>query len=305
MYKARLTKEVALAVLAAAAGAGQVVITPGQPGPDAHGQKVIANTERIKLEVTLDHDTYLRGEAMRITLAAWNPTNETLEVLDPFKETVPDFGQWGEGKGFPHPVLHYRELASEPPTELDVPWWGPTITMSPGQRIEKSEVDNGGSPGYADLRKSNKFMLCYGYIGILGSCAQAPFEVEPTTVVYTTAAKFDTPERVTNPATSAVEEIPRFVHAMVLQADGKRYVVVSRRWTRGPEEYVHPGQELDIGGLGSITPYDRVAEVSMAVSAIRLEADQDDNVIVHWQDETGAPHAVLLDKGRTTMRTLQ
>jgi len=64
-------------------------------------------------------------------------------------------------------------------------------------------------------------------------------------------------------------------------------------------------RQLEVGGLGEIQPYDRVAEVSTAVRAISLEAGDDDSITVHWQDESGTRHAVLLDKDRTSMQVIE
>jgi hypothetical protein len=92
-------------------------------------------------------------------------------------------------------------------------------------------------------------------------------------------------------------------------ARGKKIAENTRRLklelTNAHEMDTRPMQRLETGVLGDVEPYDRVAEVSPAVASFALETDGYDGVIVRWKDAAGKPRAVLLDKERTGMRTLQ
>lgn len=71
-----------------------------------------------------------------------------------------------------------------------------------------------------------------------------------------------------------------------LEANQKRYIVVSRNWTSAPDLRLLTRAKLDTGIAGYLEPYDRVAEVSREVQSMSLEANSDDNVVVHWVDES-------------------
>jgi hypothetical protein len=282
----------------------QVGVDYYNPGPDAHGKQVYENTLRMGLQVTLDREVYLRGEAIQITAAVWNPTNETLEVFDPNKEAVLDFLHADDQRlGI---FEHWVEMAPKPSSQWPVNWSGSTVTLAPGQRIERRSVDNGLLVSEQNLEKSDTFMLCYGYLGMLGRCGQAVFKVEQPSIVQAASVKLEKPRLITDKITGAViQEIPRYTYAMLLEAGGKRYVVLSREWVNHSKLAAEPGQKLEIGTVESVRPYDRIAEVGAAVQSVRLEAASQDNIIVHWQDEAGAPRSVLVDKDRTVFRKLQ
>ena len=305
MKPSALMKVLLIAGAALPAVIGQekaLVLGPQSLVPNAHVQQVHANTGLIRVEVTLDRDIYLRGEVMHLTMTVSNPTSETLEVFDP-AATVWDFLHWGSRSL--SPFANWEQLQGEPPSDQDPNWSASTVWLLPGQRIERQVIGRGPAVGDGALQQSDRFMVYYGYLDWLSHAGQAAFRVVQPRVVAASPVRLQNLKQQSDGSTGDVKETPRYTYGAVLEANQKRYIVVSRNWTSAPDLRLVTGAKLDTGIAGYLEPYDRVAEVSREVQSVSLEANSDDNVVVHWVDESGARNSVFLDKSHAVIRKLQ
>src|ERR1700753_344911 len=68
------------------------------PAPDARHQQIFVNGLQVKLNVTLDRQTYLPGESVWVTISATNPLTTGIEIFDPQISTGLDLDRWGDSE---------------------------------------------------------------------------------------------------------------------------------------------------------------------------------------------------------------
>lgn len=180
---------------------------------------------RVKLELALDRKEYLAGEAQRVTITAFNPTQDSLLVLNPFdiRAACLDLSSWSEKDG---------------------EWWSqvpeggcdggsvhaPTFTLGPGERVEKNlpSADSSltpRSPRNTVARYRMSFCYRHGY----ATCAHSEFTVVLPIFRGFATVRLTEPTRVRDPQTGAEDRYPRYLHAFILEYGGKRYIGLARK----------------------------------------------------------------------------
>ncbi len=288
---------VATGLLRPAAGQEEVLADPNPP-PNTRLRQVLWNAQKVKLEVALDRQQYLSGEVMRVTYGAFNPQSGPVEVFDPLSVAGFEIQQWSDR--FKSGARNWELFNDDQIGDLD--WKAPRITLGPGQSVEKQAMfSSRGCPECVikyTPQVEGKYLLRYCFPERHDTCASTEFTVTVPLVVGAAHAERHEPDRQFDKLTGRDRVRPLYFNALLLEADGKRYVVVSRERSFDPD--VNPGPTRKIAGvLRQVEPYDRIAEVSPAVKAIKLEADDRDNLTVRWTDENGQPHAHFLSADRS------
>ena len=294
----------AVVLIGSARGQGVDMVDPNPP-PSDHLRQVFWNGAKVKLEIALDREDYLSGEVVSVKYGAFNPNAESVEVFDPLVAAGFDLLKWADR--FNSGVQGWEPCTSDSLSMVSVHWNAPTVTFGPGQRVEKQVVysDRHCSQcvalGAADNppNEDGKYLLRYCYVERPDTCAKAEFTMAVPTVVASAHTESAEPLRVTGKASGQEKEYPRYFNALIVQSNARRYVVVSRIDAGEFDTQPGPAGKLDAGILGLVEPYDRVAEVSLAVNAIKLAADADDNLTVTWTDENGKPQAYFLSADRS------
>ncbi len=280
--------------------------------PNDHLGQVFENAGRLTLEVTLDRQEFLSGESVWVTWAVSNPTTEPLEVFDPQWQAGFNLLKWGHR--IAPEMDQWEPCTPDSLGEQGVAWGSPTITLGPGQRVEIRSVFFGGEcPGCEavigaskPLPVAGRYIIDYCYVERGDNCAHAEFNiVEPlvrkSAFVRLNAVYRQPPEE----GSDEVVESPLYANALLLDSGGKRYVVVARASDLSHEVRIGPAGKLDTAIRGLVEPYDRIAEVNPAVNAIRLTADDQDNLTVSWTDENGQPKAWYLSADRSIIEEVQ
>jgi hypothetical protein len=94
------------------------------------------------------------------------------------------------------------------------------------------------------------------------------------------------PNRVTNPRTGVETQYPRYIHAFILEYDGKRYIGLARKEQEQPRIALNLDQRLDNGNANEIKGFHRIAEAGMDASSLQLEADAQENITVTWNESS-------------------
>ena len=117
--------------------------------------------------------------------------------------------------------------------------------------------------------------------------------------------RFDQPYRARNPRTGREEEYPRYLHSYLLEAGGKRYVVLASYSIPEPRIALHVGQELSRGNAGELIPFDRLAEVGLSANSLEITVDDYEYPTVRWREGDGRRRAVLVSPDRTKVQEIQ
>ncbi|HXN46484.1 MAG TPA: hypothetical protein VN893_07570 [Bryobacteraceae bacterium] len=300
----------AVALLRPAAGQELDLADPNPP-PDTHMSQVYRNGSKIKLEVALDRQDYLSGEVVLARFGAFNPDTKPVEVFDPLAAARFEILKWSDR--FNSGAENWEPLDGRLIDALNMDWNAPTVTLGPGQRVERQvafsdracpqciSLRPAGNPPAADGR----YRLRYCFPQRFDACAETEFTVAVPTVVASAHVKRAEPLRVTNKRTGQEKQYTRYFNALILESSGRRYVGVSRVHRGDFDVEPGPTGKLDAGVLALVEPYDRVAEVGHSVKAINLVADDRGNLTVTWTDEAGRPQAHYLSADRSSIEPTQ
>jgi hypothetical protein len=294
------------AVLLAAFGAFVPPAAAQSPDPNrprltpeqvATRSPLLAAVMKVQLEIRLDRQEYLAGESTRATLSAFNPTPEPLLVPDPFDRSYArclDLEVWRDVTG-----SQWWSRSPEGGCE-GLNLGAPTVVLGPGQRIEKTIP----SADFAwtlppPAISAGRYRIVFGYGPSF--CARAEFTVVEPVFRGSAAVMLAEPNRVTNPRTGVETQYPRYIHAFLLEYDGKRYIGLARK-ERGPDLYLNLDHALDNGSANQIRGFDRIAEAGMDANSLQLEADAQENIIVTW-NESGQARSYCVSSDRTRIES--
>jgi hypothetical protein len=275
--------------------------TPSGPPPTpqeiAGFRQAFTASSIVKLQLTLDRREYFVGEAPRVTVAAFNPTQGSLLVLNPFdiRGACLDLSQRSEKDG------EWWSMVPEGTCD-SVAVRAPTLALGPGERVEKDlpSAESSLKPRSApNVAGRYRMSLCYR--NRLASCAHAEFTVVVPIFRGSAAVMLAEPNRVTNPRTGVETQYARYIHAFLLEYDGKRYVGLARK-ERGPDLYLKMDHALDNGSATQIAGFDRIAEAGMDASSLQLEADAQENITVTW-NESGQTRSYCISSDRARIES--
>jgi hypothetical protein len=270
-----------------------IISAPGVPGQasvqvhaadgtsDAHQEEVLANTARLRFELTLDRAVYLAGETMSLTVRVSNPTPAVLEVYDPFGRYPAvgvDVMKWGHDDASDSDIYNFVE--PHPIATRGVEWIAPAIFINPGQTLEKHVMSydkectgcrfpvlqEGGAPTY-----EGKYRLRYGYAGS-GISGTADFSVRYPT--FKMAASADLGPSQTRPL---------YIRAAVLQLDQEQILVLSREGEFGRDLRAASGKPMSREAIRHFAPFDRIEESGDAISIRRLGISSG-QITLEWQN---------------------
>jgi len=261
----------------------------------------LAAVMKAQLEIRLDRQEYLAGEPARATLSVFNPAPDSLLVLDPFDRRggCLDLEVW---RAEPDPPgLEWWSMS--PSGGCEEPNLGaPTITLGPGQRIEKtipSEEFDRTLP--ATPTSAGRYRIVFGYGRSF--CAHAEFTVVVPVFRGSAAVMLAEPGKMQYAKDGAVTQYSRYIQAFILENEGKRYIGLQRRPASfEPKLSVIPDRELNQGGVHELGDYDRIAEAGMDASSLQLEADAQENITVTW-NESGRTRSYCVSSDRARIES--
>jgi hypothetical protein len=254
----------------------------------------------VKLELTLDRREYLAGEAPRVTIAAFNPTQDSLLVLNPFdiREACIDLstrsvedGEW------------WSQVPEGPCEGWAIP--APTLALGPGERVEKElpSAESSLKPRSPRINAGH-YRMSFCYRNRFASCAHAEFDVVEPIFRGSAAVMLAEPNRVTNPRTGVETQYPRYIHAFLLEYGGKRYLGLARKPQEQSRVLLNLDQKLDHGNANEIAGFDRIAEAGMEANSLQLEADAQENITVTWNESSQAK-SYRVSSDRTRLESCQ
>ncbi len=281
---------VILAIVAGNMLSGQEVqLADPNPPPSAHHKEVFWNAMKLRLELTLDRTSYLRGETLWAYTAVWNPTTEPLEVFTPRSQTGLGLLHWADR--FNTGTEGWEPATPDNFDQAEVNWEAPTITLGPGQRIEHRFIPHlFPCPGcerrfavYGPTDElSPRYLLRYCCAGLPPTCAEAEYSVVDAAVVQVGSVKLKRTADVTDPATGETKHYPLYAYGMILQSGQTRYITLSRRTAGGADLPIGTNEKLGLL-LNYVTPYDRLAEGASDAADLKIVEDAAENITVSWR----------------------
>lgn len=240
------------------------------------------DSEKARLQVTLDRQQYLAGEAIRGTRAMFNPTREPLLVLDPFDSRAGCL----DLKRLDMDVPRFWHPWNEPPKCPGGLAGAPTMTLAVGQKIEHAIPS-----AFAGPYSAGSYRLAFCFHHSQASCVHVDFTVADPVFRGLAVVQLMPREGATHRG---------YVHAYLLEWGRKRYIGVT-----GSGEGTDVDAPLDQPlsgryriGLGL---YDRVAEATLDAQNLQIAADADENLIVTWT-EGSRTTSVCVTKDRTHIK---
>jgi hypothetical protein len=269
----------------------KITIQPANPAPDSKRESILRNTQKLRVEVRLDRAVYVAGESMNITLTVANPTNESLEVFDPFdaRSTGFDVLEWRRD-----PVAGldaYLHIDPHPVEQRTLAWDAPTTFIASGQTIQREVhsfdrlcercTTTALTGGSAPMREG-KYRIRFGYTHF-GIDAMADFAVRFPVFRMAVSTEVRAEAPMAAQSSGSVGHQPVFVRAAVLDLDGEQIVVLSRDHEFGREMQASVGKVLDRDGVRHLAPFDRVDQGAGDVVIQKLAADADNNLTLEWK----------------------
>jgi hypothetical protein len=285
----------------------QVSATSQEPKLTANDLAAIrrarADSAKAALEIRLDRREYMPRELLRVTVAVSNPTNDSLSVYDPF-----------DGHATCLDVSGWVGLDPQDPWVTTSPdsgcyAWNPTartITLTPGQRIERvlpSSESSFGPPKPQVSSGRYRMSFCYGTAP--QTCAHAEFVVLEPIFRGSAVVKLAEPLHIKNPRTGVETLRPRYLHSYLLEAGGKRYIVLARAAISDSRVYPNIDQELTHGTASLLREYDRLAEVDISANSLEITADQYEYPTVAWREGNGQRRAIWVSPDRSKIQEVR
>jgi hypothetical protein len=257
------------------------------------------NGARVTLHLVLDRQEYLAGEAAWVTRSVFNPNTEAVQVFDPWTAAGSGLLKWGTRSA------DWEIATPDSFSMASVDWDAPTVTLGPGQTIERRSVLSSGDcpqceevPGVLAEPPDDegRYMLDYCYWERTDNCASTEFSIVRPLVRQAASVKLnqvyqevdeDDPTDVTTYALYAI--------GLNLESAGRHYIVLGRSTCLKPD--VLPGR-TGLSRPRCVAPYDRIAEVGADATALQLSADGDDNLTISWQ-ENNTTTSYCLDRARS------
>jgi hypothetical protein len=272
---------------------------PPTPAQLAAFRQAYTASMKVQHEVTVDRQQYLAGEVVRATLSVFNPTSDSLVVFDPF-EVGAGCLRLGVKLEGADPAGPWGGTSSEPTCEgLDES--APTITLGPGERIEKTIPSAELAwKVHPEPTSAGRYRLSFCYRNRAASCAHTEFTVVVPIFRGSAAVMLAEPGKMQYAKDGPVTQYSRYIQAFILECDGKRYIGL-QRWPESfePRLYLTQGRKLDGGRAQFLGAFDRIAEAGMDANSLQLEADAQENITVTWNESGQArSHCVSSDRTR-------
>lgn len=260
---------------------------------DPRAKRIDANTSRLQVSIALDKKVYFPGEALDITVTVRNPTNEALEVWEPFHPTCGGLDLLKKG------TERARELGVEFSHLSPSPYSGapprpdrPVVMLQPNESRTKqlrSDDDGLGIMEGSDMslgaQSPGTFRLVYSY----ARAAYAEFEiVMPALETWTFARE----ERTILDQEGRALAVPYDPVAFVLRYEDQRHLCVSYRMQGGrtPAEFRYTAWVA----LQALQPYVCIAGLEEPLASMELRPRPPQRFEVRWRSVSG--RAGITDK---------
>ena len=290
---------------------------PGQSGPAWERLRQLEKDQaKLDVKVKLDRELYFPGEDAHVALTVVNTTPGILEVPTPFDRETGGVVTMAPGNGPLDPpwvVVSLGFTGHGPVVVPREPVIPPTTWLPPGHPLEKafwlSEAGCRKLPfvGPCEIEeKEGEYRLAFGY------GAFAPFRVvwpqfeQWTEVVL--AKPYTSEEELPNKKrTGRILSRPRRVRAMVLGYQGTHFLAVSSSvLIRDPRMSGFDGSgRLNGPASRNFSPYRRVATSSSPITAVRIEADNSENITIYYTIQTGQQLTLKLNAKRVDFAALR
>jgi hypothetical protein len=314
----------AVGILGGLLRAQEIQLVDPNPAPNEQRKQIFENCRKIKLELALDRQEYLAGETMWVTLSAFNPLAQLIEVFDPLGLAMAglDLDKWGDRE-----ALGFEHWERAVPESLFVrynAWDAPTVTFGPGQKLESRFVLSRDAdcpqrkesyPADDPPVKEGRYRLSYCYVNVFSSCSRVEFTIVEPVVAQSAFVKLKDTYTANDDETGQQKQYPLYLYGFVLASGGKRYIVLGRPPTGSPDIQPSSGGTLNSDILRGGGPYDRIAEAALDAANLALSEDASGNIRVRWDQEFSSspgcspnPHkicTVTVSKDRTTISPRQ
>jgi len=252
----------------------------------------VANITKLKTKISVDYDSYMPREAIRITVSIHNPTSIPLEIPNPFWQSSAGFDLMMRTEALPFPNEDgYAHMLPHPRSSVAPRDTEPNIVIQPGALIERtvtgSEAIAGSSsamPGAVAPSKPGEYRLLYSY----DTRSLASFKVvEPRFELISTGK-----------LRLSAGEGERWMSAFVVSIEGRRYIMKSHRFT-DLSSRIRLGNDTKVvqHNLALLTPYERIAVVDGPVADLAIVDGSNYRTAIRWREPSGriVEHAILID----------
>jgi hypothetical protein len=279
--------------------------TPQRLEQIARRKALMARTTLMKRSLSVDRDTYLLGELIRMKISIENPTPQTLEIADPFScqaGGINIFRKQGKEWVGLQPEPNEFRLSLENPATASIGGWQ---TME--RTVEASDHFNCSYVAISEPYIPGFYRLIYTYgamsqefrivMARLEGRFHVPLEKPQELVDWRTGAP------VLDPQTGKQVKHPRELRLALLFAEEQYYLVVTR-FGRTLDGSIRnqKGAVLDYSTGKFLYPFVRVAESAQPIVLISAQADADENLTVRWETSDGELHTTLLDANRQIIK---
>jgi hypothetical protein len=269
------------------------------------------NLDKLKVTVTLDRQAYLPGEAAQVKISVVNPTASSIEVRAPFEMNTASL--WVLRKKMVDQEEIWEGLSAEPPCCANgVSDSAPTKWFAPGETVEQTFNSDDNDPQRHTVTfripiTPGDYKLEYFGFGT----EPAYFQVIAATVGLDAYVSLQRPGQYTEGR--QVFQAQRRVPVVVLDADGKHYVVASRNTSGSPVVRDNLGNAIPGRGL---SPYVRIATSDQpitsldgvelvqsggnasALAPVTGPGQEQESIMVRWTTQDGTRSSVNLGPDR-------
>jgi hypothetical protein len=249
----------------------------------------VRNISKLESTLTMDHSVYVPGEIATITFRVRNPTDQVLEVINPFWAESATFELWA--KHYPTARTLGIDYGPPPDSIADVlpaaPLEGPpTIQLQPGATVSRTVRSNDLRVGEYVLnggavpdRLDSEYRLIYTY----DSRVHTDFKVAAPFLERFVTQTLDKDLYIHEDGKA--EEITHRVHALVLAIGEQRVILrtIGAWQPRLPRTAV--GQKWS--DSTAFYPYERIAELNEPVTGLELSASSSGSIELRYADASG------------------
>lgn len=271
------------------------------------------NTARLKVTTTMDRSEYLTGEAAQATVTITNPTTGAVEAFEPFRRGTGSF--YVAIQPGTEQKTQYRPNDEE--LGLGRSAATPTKWFASGETVTRtvSSFDNPFEMKSLQMiylpTVPGEFLLMYTYAYTYTKAGTAKFRVLPTVLVAPVFVPLQAPGQSKNE--DGPVSYKRNVPLLVLQAEGRYYLLASRNAERGSFVARTPDGGYMEDAV-SFSPLVRIAEsdqLIVSVTGIELAPGTKtaagtpvppESIRVNWTTADGKQFTATLGPDRRTMQ---
>ncbi len=234
-------------------------------------------SEVLRETVSLDRSVYLFGEDVQATMTVVNPTDHTVEVLDPFPKEIES--EHPNGATWESDVYHE---CPEPIQER------PIVRIAPGQQMKHSYrvVVNQDAPGLHRLMGwRNEFQIIAAQVGEISHVRLSkPYM----------AIDYRTKQPQIDPKTGKQIEYPRESIVLTVSAGEKYDLLVTQKGRVANRLDIGEDKQLNWSLARALEPLVRVTESDGPIDSVTAIADPDENITIYWKTADGQLHSARL-----------